>query len=62
MVGQCGRVGLAGVGQMAAVAVLGFVPLTGVSGHFRGCPIEATVCGPTSTTWSQTARWRAPGS
>ena len=31
LVGQCCRVGLAGVGQVATVAVLGFVLLTAVS-------------------------------
>ena len=44
MVGQRCRVGLAGVGQVAAVAVLGFVLLTGVSGYFL---IDAT--------WDRTA-------
>ena len=39
LVGPCCRVGLAGVGQVAAVAVLGFVLLNGVSGYFL---IDAT--------------------
>ena len=34
LVGQYCRVGLAGFDQVAAVAMLGFVRLTGVSGYF----------------------------
>lgn len=34
LVGQCCRVGRAGVGHVAAFAVLGFVLLISVSGHF----------------------------